>query len=70
MGKSLFVDSAIGFIGVVGSVCLLVYTGYEMRVPETVIKRVQVCSPRSVDQYSPTELRRMAGARERMERVK
>lgn len=37
---------------------------------EPVIKRVEVCSPRSVDQYSPLELRRMATMRERLARVK
>lgn len=37
---------------------------------EPVVKRVETCSPRSIDNYSPTELRRIAGARERMGRVK
>ena len=42
----------------------------EMEPPKVITKRVEVCSPRSVDNYSPIELRRMAAARERMGRVK
>lgn len=55
---------------VAGCTCLLVVTAKDMDGPVTKVKRIEVCSPRSVDQYSPIELRRIAAARERMGRVK
>lgn len=55
---------------VTGCTCLLVVTAKDMDSPQIVVKRVEVCSPRSVDAYSPIELRRIAAARERMGRVK
>lgn len=63
-------EIAEGVFIVAGCACLLVVTAKEIDPPETVIKRVETCSPRSVDNYSPTELRRIAGARERMGKVK
>jgi len=61
--------SQVVFI-VAGCTCLLVVTAKEMDDPKTIVKRVETCSPRSVDNYSPTELRRIAGARERLAKVK
>lgn len=57
-------------IAVLGLCVMCGITAYEMRSPETVVKTVQSCSPRSVDNYSPTELRRMAAQRERLSKVK
>ena len=37
--------------------------------PQVIVKRVETCSPRSVDNYSTTELRRIAGARDRLART-
>lgn len=59
-----------GVFIVAGCACLLVVTAKDMDATQTVVKRVEVCSPRSVDNYSPIELRRIAAARERMGRVK
>lgn len=59
-----------GVFIVAGLTCLLVVTAKDMDATQTVVKRVEVCSPRSVDAYSPIELRRIAAARERMGRVK
>jgi len=63
-------DTIIACVASVGIAFGLIYTAYEMRGPEVIVKRVETCSPRSVDNYSPTELRRIAGARERMGRIK
>ena len=63
-------DLAIGSFIVCGCVCLLVISAKEIEKPEPIIRRVEVCSPRSIDNYPPVELRRIAAARERMERVR
>ena len=58
-----------GVFIVAGLTCLLVVSAKEME-PKVIVKRVQTCSPRSVDNYSPVELRRIATQRERLGRVK
>lgn len=59
-----------GVFIVAGLTCLLVVSAAEMDGPKVIVKRVQTCSPRSVDNYSPVELRRIANMRERLGRVK
>ena len=59
-----------GVFIVAGCACLLTVMAKDIEKPEPIVKRVEVCSPRSVDAYSPIELRRMAAARERLGRVK
>ena len=58
-----------GVFIVAGCACLLTVMAKDIE-PKVIVKRVETCSPRSVDQYSPTELRRIANMRERLERVK
>lgn len=59
-----------GVFIVAGLTCLLVVSAKDMDEPKVIVKRVQTCSPRSVDNYSPVELRRIATQRERLGRVK
>lgn len=59
-----------GVFIVAGLTCLLVVTAKDMDEPKVIVKRVQTCSPRSVDNYSPVELRRIATQRERLAKVK
>ncbi len=64
-----FADGFLSSFIICGCVCLLyVVTKEEPRKPT--VKRVEVCSPRSVDAYSPTELIRIAQERRRQERIK
>lgn len=59
-----------GVFIVAGCACLLVVTAKEMEPPKVITKRVETCSPRSIDNYSPVELRRIATQRERLAKVK
>lgn len=59
-----------GVFIVAGLTCLLVVSAKEMNSPKVITKRVETCSPRSIDNYSPVELRRIATQRERLGRVK
>ena len=59
-----------GVFIVAGLTCLLVVSAKDMDEPKVIVKRVQTCSPRSVDNYSPVELRRIATQLERLGRVK
>ncbi len=59
-------EIAEGVFIVAGCACLLTVMAKDIEKPEPIVKRVQVCSPRSIDAYSPTELRRIANARVRM----
>lgn len=70
MGLMTLREITEGVFIVAGCACLLTVMAKEIDKPAPVIKRVEVCSPMSVDAYSPVELRRIAGARERMGRVK
>ena len=64
-------DHIIGAIGAIGCVILLGLTVRDMTIAERPVEKP--CKPiyvRGVDTYSPVELRRLANARERMERTK
>ena len=58
-----------GVFIVAGLTCLLVVSAKEMET-KVIVKRVETCSPRSIDNYSPVELRRIATQRERLAKVK
>lgn len=61
------VNVALGLM--FGAVCSAVTVAEVAKHYETPkIKRVEVCSPRSVDSYPPVELRRIAAFREREEK--
>jgi len=55
-----------GVFIVAGCACLLIVTAKDMDEPKVIVKRVEVCSPRSVDAYSPAELIEMGKTRKRM----
>lgn len=59
-----------GVFIVAGCACLLIVTAKDMDEPRVIVKRIETCSPRSIDNYPPVELRRIANARERLGRVK
>ena len=63
-------EIAEGVFIVAGCACLLTVMAKDMDEPKVIVKRVQACSPRSVDNYSPVELRRIANMRERLAKVK
>ena len=60
-----FLILCIALVGITWGIAERVYNN-----PVHIERRVEVCSPRSIDSYPPIELRRIAAARERMERVR